>query len=61
MGSSPEAGGARPPGMGSALSLGRDRDMKPCQTPAGAPPPVTLRIGVLSSRPSQTAATKPPV
>jgi hypothetical protein len=47
--------------MGSALSLGSVRDMKPCQIPAGAPPPVTLRMEVLSSRPSQTAATKPPV
>ena len=28
---------------------------------AGAPPPVTRRIGVLSSRPTQTAVTKPPV
>ena len=61
MGSPPEAGGTSPPGMGSALSLGSVRDMKPCQIPAGAPPPVTLRMEVLSSRPSQTAATKPPV
>ena len=30
-------------------------------TSAGAAPPVTRFIGVLSSRPSQTAVTKPPV
>ena len=35
--------------------------MKACQTAAGAPPPVIRRMGVLSSRPTQTAATKPPV
>ncbi len=35
--------------------------MKAFHTVAGTEPPVTRFIGVLSSRPTHTAATKPPV
>ena len=54
-------GGASPPGMGWTFRRGRAWVMKSCQMPAGAPPPVTFLIGVLSSLPTQTAVTKPPV
>ncbi|VDC50171.1 hypothetical protein BREV_BREV_01740 [Brevundimonas mediterranea] len=35
--------------------------MKPFQMAAGDEPPVTPRMAVLSSLPTQTAVTKPPV
>ena len=54
-------GGAAPPGMAVTCSLGSTWAMNARQVAAGAPPPVTFFIGVLSSRPVQTAATKPPV
>jgi hypothetical protein len=50
-----------PPGIGVAFRRGRAADMKVRQISAGAPPPVTRFIEVLSSLPVQTAVTKPPV
>jgi hypothetical protein len=49
------------PGMGLTFKRGKAAAMKSRQISAGAPPPVTFFIGVLSSRPTQTAAVKPPV
>ena len=55
------SGMAGPLGMAGAFRRGRAASMKPRQMAAGDEPPVTPRIGVLSSLPTQTAVTKPPV
>ncbi len=49
------------PGMVWTLSRGRVAAMNWRQMAAGVAPPVTRFIGVLSSRPVQTAVVKPPV
>jgi hypothetical protein len=63
IGSSVAGGGGSitPPGIGVAFRRGRAALMKVFQISAGAPPPVTFFIEVLSSLPVHTAVTKPPV
>ena len=47
--------------MAGASRRGKAASMKPFQMAAGDEPPVTPRMAVLSSLPTQTAVTKPPV